>query len=36
MDPLGNLVEWIGLYGLFGLMAMGLAERFIPAIASHK
>lgn len=35
MDPLGNLVDWIALYGLFGLIAMGLAERFIPAIPSH-
>ena len=28
MDPLGTLVEWIGLYGLFGLMAMGLGGAF--------
>jgi membrane protein DedA with SNARE-associated domain len=35
MDPLGNLVDWIALYGLFGLFAIGLAERFLPALPSH-
>jgi membrane protein DedA with SNARE-associated domain len=35
MDPLGSLIEWIGTYGLFGLFAIGLAERFIPALPSY-
>ncbi|PDQ22257.1 membrane-associated protein [Mesorhizobium sanjuanii] len=35
MDPLGSLVDWIALYGLLGLFAAGLAERFIPALPSH-
>ncbi|MDQ0996308.1 membrane protein DedA with SNARE-associated domain [Phyllobacterium ifriqiyense] len=35
MDPLGNLIDWIALYGIFGLIAMGMAERFVPAIPSY-
>jgi membrane protein DedA with SNARE-associated domain len=35
MDPLGNLVEWIAIYGIFGLFAIGLAERFLPALPSY-
>jgi membrane protein DedA with SNARE-associated domain len=35
MDPLGNLVEWIAIYGIFGLIAIGLAERFLPALPSY-
>ncbi|QCL97825.1 DedA family protein [Agrobacterium tumefaciens] len=35
MDPLGNLVEWIAMYGIFGLFAIGLAERFLPALPSY-
>ena len=35
MDPLGNLVDWIALYGLLGLLAVGLAERFLPALPSY-
>ncbi|MBB3290471.1 MULTISPECIES: VTT domain-containing protein [Rhizobium] len=35
MDPLGNLVGWIALYGMFGLFAIGLAERFLPALPSY-
>lgn len=35
MDPLGSLIDWIALYGLIGLFAAGLAERFIPALPSH-
>ncbi|SFB55956.1 membrane protein DedA, SNARE-associated domain [Rhizobium sp. NFR07] len=35
MDPLGYLVEWIALYGMFGLFAIGLAERFLPALPSY-
>ncbi|MBB3660165.1 membrane protein DedA with SNARE-associated domain [Rhizobium sp. BK650] len=35
MDPLGNLVDWIAIYGIFGLIAIGLAERFLPALPSY-
>lgn len=35
MDPLGDLVDWIAFYGAFGLIAIGLAERFVPAIPSY-
>lgn len=35
MDPLASLVDWIALYGVVGLFAAGLAERFIPALPSH-
>lgn len=35
MDPLGYLVEWIAIYGIFGLFAIGLAERFLPALPSY-
>lgn len=35
MDPLGNLVDWIAIYGIFGLVAIGLAERFVPALPSY-
>jgi membrane protein DedA with SNARE-associated domain len=35
MDPLANLVDWIGSYGVFGLFAIGLVERFVPALPSH-
>ncbi|OED00713.1 VTT domain-containing protein [Rhizobium sp. YK2] len=35
MDPLGHLVEWIAIYGIFGLFAIGLAERFLPALPSY-
>lgn len=35
MDPLADLVDWIALYGVFGLLSIGLAERFIPALPSH-
>lgn len=35
MDPLGNLVDWIAIYGTFGLVAIGLAERFLPALPSY-
>ncbi|UXT84604.1 DedA family protein [Agrobacterium tumefaciens] len=35
MDPLGNLVDWIAIYGIFGLLAIGLAERFLPALPSY-
>jgi len=35
MDPLGHLVDWIAIYGIFGLFAIGLAERFLPALPSY-
>jgi membrane protein DedA with SNARE-associated domain len=35
MDPLGSLIDWISVYGLVGLVALGLAERFLPALPSH-
>lgn len=35
MDPLGNLVDWIEIYGIFGLFAIELAERFLPALPSY-
>ncbi|APO77031.1 SNARE associated domain-containing protein (plasmid) [Rhizobium etli 8C-3] len=35
MDPLGSLIDWIATYGVVGLFAIGLAERFIPALPSY-
>jgi membrane protein DedA with SNARE-associated domain len=35
MDPLAHLVDWIAIYGIFGLLAIGLAERFLPALPSY-
>ena len=35
MDPLGALVEWIAVYGIVGLVAVGLAERFVPVLPSY-
>ncbi|MXN50638.1 membrane-associated protein [Shinella sp. AETb1-6] len=35
MDPLADLVDWIALYGIIGLVTVGLAERFVPALPSH-
>lgn len=35
MDPLGSLIDWIAAYGLFGLFALGLAERFVPVLPSY-
>jgi len=35
MDPLGNLVDWIAIYGIFGLFGIGLAERLLPALPSY-
>lgn len=35
MDPLGNIIQWIAEYGILGLLALGLAERFIPVIPSY-
>jgi membrane protein DedA with SNARE-associated domain len=35
MDPLGNLINWIAVYGILGLLLIGLAERFLPALPSY-
>ncbi|WP_440412298.1 DedA family protein [Neorhizobium petrolearium] len=35
MDPLGTVVDWIAVYGIFGLVVIGLAERFLPALPSY-
>ncbi|MEJ1117262.1 VTT domain-containing protein [Phyllobacterium sp. CCNWLW109] len=35
MDPLGSLIDWIAVYGMFGLFAIGLAERFVPILPSY-
>jgi membrane protein DedA with SNARE-associated domain len=35
MDPLGELVGSIALYGTLGLFAVGLAERFLPVLPSY-
>lgn len=32
MDPLGSLIDWIAVYGVLGLFAIGLAECFVPAL----
>ncbi|MCD2184995.1 DedA family protein [Rhizobium sp. GN54] len=34
-DPVGAMMAWIGAYGLIGLFAFALAERFVPVIPSH-
>ena len=35
MDPLASLVDWIALYGVLGLLAFGLDERFVPFLPSY-
>jgi membrane protein DedA with SNARE-associated domain len=35
MDPLSTLIEWISLYGLVGLLALGIFERFVPIVPSY-
>lgn len=35
MDPLADLVAWIALFGTVGLLLIGFAERFLPALPSH-
>jgi membrane protein DedA with SNARE-associated domain len=35
MDPLGVLMTCIAAYGIFGLFALGLAERFVPILPSY-
>lgn len=34
-DLLANLVDWIGSYGVLDLLAIGLVERFVPALPSQ-
>jgi membrane protein DedA with SNARE-associated domain len=34
-DPVGAVMAWIGAYGLVGLFAVALAERFVPVIPSY-
>lgn len=34
-DPVGAIMTWIGAYGLVGLFAVALAERFVPIIPSY-
>jgi membrane protein DedA with SNARE-associated domain len=35
MDPLSSLIDWISLYGVFGLLALGVFERFVPIVPSY-
>ena len=35
MDPLGSLIDWIAVYGMVGLFAIGMAERFVPILPSY-
>ena len=35
MDSLGTLIAWIAEYGLIGLLAIGVAERFVPVLPSY-
>lgn len=35
MDPLADLIDWVAVYGIVGLLWIGLAERFVPALPSH-
>jgi membrane protein DedA with SNARE-associated domain len=35
MDPLSSLIEWIAIYGVFGLLALGIFERFVPILPSY-
>ncbi|KKX25038.1 VTT domain-containing protein [Rhizobium sp. LC145] len=34
-DPVGTIMAWIGVYGLVGLFAVALAERFVPVMPSY-
>ncbi|WP_105431606.1 DedA family protein [Neorhizobium sp. T6_25] len=34
-DPVAAIMAWIGAYGLLGLFAIALAERFVPVIPSY-
>lgn len=35
MDPLKDVINWIAAYGIFGLVAIGVAERFVPVLPSY-
>lgn len=35
MDPVASLIGWIAVYGAWGLVAVGLAERFVPLLPSY-
>ncbi len=35
MDPLGTLIDWVAVYGVFGLLTIGVAERFVPILPSY-
>jgi membrane protein DedA with SNARE-associated domain len=35
IDPIGVVMRWISVYGLIGLFAAALAERFVPLIPSY-
>ncbi|MGB4248777.1 MAG: VTT domain-containing protein [Pseudohongiellaceae bacterium] len=35
MDPLGTLIDWVAVYGVLGLLAIGAAERFVPILPSY-
>lgn len=34
-DPVGTVLAWIGAYGLLGLFAVSLIERFVPVVPSY-
>jgi membrane protein DedA with SNARE-associated domain len=34
-DPVGTVMAWLGAYGLLGLFAVALAERFVPVMPSY-
>lgn len=35
VDPVESFMSWLAVYGAVGLFAIGLAERFVPALPSH-
>ncbi len=35
MDPLSSLIDWISVYGVVGLLALGVFERFVPVVPSY-
>jgi membrane protein DedA with SNARE-associated domain len=35
MDPLSALINWIAEYGLYGLLLLGIFERFVPILPSY-
>ncbi|CCV13960.1 hypothetical protein [Mesorhizobium sp. STM 4661] len=34
-DPIGAVMAWISVYGLIGLFAVALSERFVPVLPSY-